>query len=408
MTEVRDVIIIGAGPSGSVAASMLKARGVDVVVLEKTQFPRFIIGESLLPQSMEYLEEAGLLKAVIEAGFQYKNGAAFQRGDVETAIDFRKKFSEGWGTVYQVQRGPFDKLLADEAEEKGVEIRYGHEVLSIEQGVDTTTLTVRDDEGQKFDIKARFILDASGYGRVLPRLLGLERPSNFPVRHALFTHMKDSLAVKNFDRNKILITVHPEHQDVWYWLIPFSDGTSSVGVVVQPETLDNYEGDNSQKLWVLLNEAKELGALLNDAKELRPVGQLSGYSCDVTQLCSDKFALLGNAGEFLDPVFSSGVTIALKSANLVVDPLVRQLNGETVDWNAEYTDPLKVGVACFKAFVESWYDGSLQKIIFNAPEGENAIRDMIVSILAGYAWDEKNVFVTQPKKYLEMVADQCA
>ncbi|MDV7341031.1 NAD(P)/FAD-dependent oxidoreductase [Terasakiella sp. A23] len=407
MNTQFDVVIIGAGPSGSVAASLLANRGVKVLVLEKLEFPRFIIGESLLPQSMEFLENAGLLKDVIEHGFQFKNGAAFGWEERGSLIDFRQKSSEGWGTTYQVQRANFDKLLADAAGTKGADIRYNHEVLSVDLSGDLSVIRVKDDQGTEFDIQCKFLLDGSGYGRVLPRLLDLERPSSFPVRNALFTHMKDNLHSKDFDRNKILITIHPEQNDIWYWLIPFSDGTSSVGVVVRPEVLETYEGDNSQKLWTLLREAEKLGVLLDDAEETRPVGQLSGYSCDVTHLCSDKFALLGNAGEFLDPVFSSGVTIALKSANLVVDPLMRQLEGETVDWDKEYADPLKVGVSCFKAFVESWYEGPLQKIIFNSPQGENSIRDMITSILAGYAWDEKNPFVQEPRKYLKMVASQC-
>ena len=407
MDEIFDVVIIGAGPSGSVAASLLAKHDIRVLVLEKLEFPRFIIGESLLPQSMEFLENAGLLQGVIEHGFQFKNGAAFSCAKQSSLIDFRQKFSQGWGTTYQVQRASFDHLLANEAARKGIDVRYNHEVVKIDMLDDLSCLKVKNDQALEFEIKCKFILDASGYGRVLPRLLDLERPSSFPVRNALFTHMKDNLCTKDFDRNKILITVHPDQHDIWFWLIPFSDGTSSVGVVVRPEVLDEYKGDNSEKLWTLLREAKELGVLLGDAEEIRPVGQLSGYSCDVSSLCSDKFALLGNAGEFLDPVFSSGVTIALKSADLVVPPLVKQLNGENVDWNKEYAEPLKVGVACFKTFVESWYEGSLQKIIFNPPVGDNSIRDMIISILAGYAWDEKNPFVTQPKKYIEMVATQC-
>ncbi len=407
MTETRDVVIIGAGPSGSVAASLLANQGVDVLVLEKLTFPRFIIGESLLPQSMEFLEKAGLLQAVVEEGYQFKNGAAFCQAENTSQIDFRTKFGEGWGTTYQVQRASFDHVLAQACEQKGGDIRYNHEVLKVDVSGEKNRLTIRDDQGRDQTIECKFILDASGYGRVLPRLLELERPSSFPVRNALFTHMKDQLCTKEFDRNKILITVHPKHNDIWYWLIPFSDGTSSVGVVVRPEVLDTYQGDNSEKLWALLNEATELCELLNDAEEIRPVGQLSGYSCDVSSLCSDRFALLGNAGEFLDPVFSSGVTIALKSADLVVEPLVKQLAGNAVDWEKEYAQPLQVGVSCFKTFVESWYEGSLQKILFNPPEGENTIRDMIVAILAGYAWDEQNPFVTQPDKYITMVAAQC-
>ena len=114
--ERTEILIIGAGPAGSVAAAMLRQQGRKVLMLERQQFPRFSIGESLLPQSMEYIEAAGLLQDVVEAGFQYKNGAAFVHGDARTAFDFRKKFSPGWGTTYQVQRADFDNVLARGAE----------------------------------------------------------------------------------------------------------------------------------------------------------------------------------------------------------------------------------------------------------------------------------------------------
>src|SRR5476649_506717 len=119
--EAVEILVVGAGPAGSVAAALLRQQGRQVLVLEREQFPRFSIGESLLPQSMEYLQEAGMLQAVVEAGFQFKNGAAFVRGDSYTDFDFRDKHSAGWGTTYQVQRAHFDQVLANEAARQGAE-----------------------------------------------------------------------------------------------------------------------------------------------------------------------------------------------------------------------------------------------------------------------------------------------
>ncbi|MCE1228638.1 MAG: tryptophan 7-halogenase [Firmicutes bacterium] len=406
-TEQAEVVITGAGPSGAVAAALLRRQGHQVLVIERETFPRFSIGESLLPQTMQYLEEAGMLKDVVEAGFQYKNGASFSRGEQRTAFDFRDKFSEGWGTTYQVQRGRFDKVLADAAQRMGAEIRYRHEVRDVSVGT-APSLVVADEQGQEYRVEARLILDASGFARLLPRLLNLERPSRFPVRQAYFTHIQDHIAPDgDFDRAKIRVAVHPEFQDVWYWLIPFSDGRMSIGVVAEPAFLDRYEGDEMTRLRTLVNEDPNLRTLLAQAVWDTPARTLKGYSADVTTLAGPGFALLGNAGEFLDPVFSSGVTIALTSASLAAGCAHRQLTGETVDWNAEYAVPLKRGVDTFRAFVEAWYEGSFQKIIFH-PAPPPTIRQMICSILAGYAWDERNPYVSEMPRRLVSLAKVCA
>ena len=404
--ENFDVVIIGAGPAGSLAAAMLAQRGIKVLMLEKTRFPRFVIGESLLPQSMAYLEKAGLLKAVEAASFQVKNGANFSDDSHFSSIDFKDKFTAGWATAYQVPRDQFDLLLAKEAERTGAILRFENAVSAVAFKGAEVHLAGMGPKGA-FRIRCRFVVDASGYGRVLPRLLKLNRPSSFPVRHAFFTHVEDKLEQKKFDRQKILITVHPRQGDIWYWLIPFANGRSSVGVVVPEAVMAGRQGSPSDILWKLIGETSELRALLADASECRTVGELHGYSSNVSKICGTNFALLGNAGEFLDPVFSSGVTIAFKSADLLIEPLLRQLAGEDVHWEQEFAVPLKIGVDCFRAFVDAWYDGDLQNIIFNASKHDNAIKKMIVSILAGYAWDEKNPFVKQGRKYLDIVAAQC-
>ncbi|AJG23757.1 FAD-binding protein [Cupriavidus basilensis] len=405
-TEQVDVLIIGAGPAGSVAAGLLRKRGIDVLVLEKETFPRFSIGESLLPQSMAYIEEAGMLQAVVEAGFQYKNGAAFVRGDRYTDFDFRDKFSAGWGTTYQVQRARFDDVLIREAQKQGAEVRFKHQVSAVDLEGEQPCVTVRDPDGKVYQVRARFLLDASGFGRVLPRLLDLESPSNFPVRSAIFTHVEDRIPLGTFDRNKIRVSVHPEHVDVWYWTIPFSDGRCSQGVVAEKRFLDQYTGTETERLRALVGEEPGLAKLLANADWDTPARQIAGYSANVKSLWGKGYALLGNAGEFLDPVFSSGVTIAFKSASLATACLARQLNGETVDWQADYGRPLKDGVDCFRTFVQAWYEGSFQKLIFH-PNATPEIRRMISAILAGYAWDRTNPFVTESRRRLGVLEQLC-
>ena len=401
-----DVLVIGAGPAGSLAAALLRQQGRQVLVLEREQFPRFSIGESLLPQSMQYLEQAGLLSAVQQAGFQLKNGAAFVRGEQFTEFNFSEKYSSGWSTTYQVERARFDHLLALEAERMGAEVRYRHQVTAVDLNGARPRVTVKDPQDHEYFVDAAFILDASGFGRVLPRLLQLETPSNFPVRGSIFTHVEDRIARSEFDRNKIRVTVHPSNHDVWYWLIPFASGRSSIGVVAERSFLARYEGSETERLQTLTGEDPSLSRLLRNTQWDTPARQIVGYAANVKSLCGPGYALLGNAGEFLDPIFSSGVTIAFKSASLAVTALRRQFAGETVDWHDEFAAPLKRGVDTFRAFVESWYRGGFQRIIFRAdPPAE--LRAMISAVLAGYAWDQANPYVHDTTRRLVALEELC-
>lgn len=412
-----DVVIIGAGPSGSSAAALLRQKGYAVTVIEKQYFPRFSIGESLLPQCMVFLEEAGLLDTVrahvAEHAFQFKNGAAFLCGEKRSYYDFTEKFSEGPGTTWQVRRADFDHLLVQQAQQYGADIRFGHEVIAVDVEAEHPVLTVKDEAQQPYQIQARFLLDASGFGRILPKFLELESPSNFPVRRALFTHIEDGIGERaDFDREKILITVHEKDRRAWYWLIPFADGRASFGVVAEQDFFDHYHGDDATQnepdalLKRILADDPALSAVLQQAKFDTPVRSLVGYSANVKHLAGRNYALLGNAGEFLDPVFSSGVTIALKSSSLAIPLLDRMLQGEAVDWMQEYEMPLRKGIQVFRAYVESWYEGEFQDVVFATQQNEG-IRRMIASLLAGYAWDDHNPIHKNAKRRLSTLAEYC-
>ncbi|WP_165672031.1 NAD(P)/FAD-dependent oxidoreductase [Metapseudomonas otitidis] len=405
--QQRQVVVIGAGPSGAIAAALLRRKGHDVLILERQRFPRFSIGESLLSHCLDFVEEAGMLEAVMAAGFQVKHGAAFAWGERYTDFDFREKFTPGKGSTFQVQRAPFDQLLADEAARQGVEIRYEEEIIAADFSSDCPRLTVQRLDGSQYQVETAFVLDGSGYGRVLPRLLDLEAPSSFPVRQAVFTHIEDRIDDPAFDREKILITIHPEFRDVWFWLIPFSNGRCSLGVVGESSHYANRPKDLDACLKAFVAETPNLRRLLANAVWDTPARALGGYSANVKTLHGPGFALLGNAAEFLDPVFSSGVTIAMRSSSMAANLLDRQLNGEPVDWERDFATPLKKGVDAFRAYVEGWYEGSFQDVIFYAG-GSPEIRGMICSILAGYAWDTRNPFVAEPKRRLRMISELCA
>lgn len=407
MKEI-DILIIGAGPSGSVASALLnKHKDLKILVVEKELFPRFVIGESLLPFCMQMLEEAGFLEAVKAHGFQFKNGAAFSWRDEYRYFDFCDKSSPGYGTTFQVQRGEFDKLLIDEAIKQGVEVRFQTSVEDVKFNDQGALVSLKDlKENKEFTLKAKFIIDASGYGRVLPRILGLETASNLAARKAYFTHIEDNISEVLYDRKKILITTHPDMQAVWFWLIPFSNGRASLGVVGEPQFVD-IEGLNElETLKTHTFKAPLLKRLLDKAKFDTPVRSISSYSKDVKTLFGERFLLLGNASEFLDPVFSSGVSIAMYSAKLAASLAPRILKGEKLDLNELYTKPLMLGINTFRTYVEGWYEGSFQRVIYTKNEN-NDIKRQICSILAGYAWDTNNIYVRKSKEALKALEGYC-
>jgi flavin-dependent dehydrogenase len=406
ITKSCDVAIIGAGPAGAVAASLLAAKGYDTVILERQEFPRFSIGESLLPQCMEVLDEAGMLDAVVSAKFQLKNGAAFERNGDRAVFDFSDKFSLGCSTAFEVQRDRFDKILADRAAASGAAVHYRCEITGVDLAVDQPVLSYLNADGTPARLRTKFCLDASGFGQTLAKLQNLVRPTNWPARESIFTHVVDRVDSHKFDRGKILITIHPAHQDIWFWLIPFSDGSSSLGVVAAQGALDRFEGDEQSVLRQIISETGELESLLANAEYHKPCARLTGYASEVEKIHGENFAMLGNASGFLDPVFSSGVTIALKSSSLAANCLDRRFRGQKVDWEQEFTAPLNRGVETFRQFVAAWYDGRLQDIIF-ADSQSPRIRQMICSILAGYAWDDNNPYVVKPQRRLSALAAIC-
>ncbi|MBL3656847.1 NAD(P)/FAD-dependent oxidoreductase [Fulvivirga sediminis] len=396
-TKEVDVLIIGAGPSATVAASILHKKGYTVHIVEKQKFPRFVIGESLLPRCMENFQKANLIETIESHGFQKKFGAMFAKADEYCDFEFANQFTEGWGWTWQVQRADFDKVLAEEVQNRGVTLEYETEVTDVKfenDGSSTTTVKNKDSE---YYIKARYIVDSSGYGKVLPRLLNLEKPSNLPPRTSIFCHVKPRQVSESPERKRIIIIVHLDN--VWGWVIPFSDGTSSIGMVGDSEEMDNIKGSMEEQMRHWIANVQALRDRFTDSEFIFEPRKIAGYSSDVKQLHGKGYVLTGNASGFLDPIFSSGVTLATESSALAAELIEKELEGEPVDWDLSYTEHIKKGNAVFKAFIEAWYRGDLQKIFFSENRNEK-IRKQICSVLAGYVWDQNNPFVTKPERIL--------
>ena len=196
---MTDVLIIGAGPSGAVAAAILAQKGYEVLVLERQMFPRFSIGESLLANSLQLLTEAGMSEAVMRCGFQYKNGAAFVCDQMYSEFNFVDKVTEGSPFTFQVPRAEFDQVLINEAVRYGARVNYEVEITACDVSGETPVVTAKDAQGNLQTHRPRFVLDGSGFGRTLPRLLDLDKPSSFPTRAALFCHIKDNIVAGEFD-----------------------------------------------------------------------------------------------------------------------------------------------------------------------------------------------------------------
>lgn len=389
-----DVLVIGAGPSGSIAASILKQHGLSVQIVEKMKFPRFVIGESLLPRCMEALEEAKFLGAVKAKGFQQKDGARFVKDGTFCDFNFSQQFTEGWKWTWQVPRADFDKTLADECEKMGVHISYETTVTDIKfhEGYSITTVDTAEGEQQ---IKARFIIDGSGYGRVIPRMFGLEREAKLPPRKTLFCHITDPKRSEVYEPNRIIAIAHKPN--AWIWVIPFSNGNTSVGFVGEPEFFEQYEGTPEEQLRAMIQSEPVIAERFKDAEFTWEPRTLSSWSVTTDSFYGDGYVLTGNVTEFLDPIFSSGVTLAAVSAQLAAHLVIKKLNGEEVDWKAGYMDKMMQGINVFRTYVDCWYDGSLFNIFF-AKNRDQSIMNQICSVLAGYVWDEENPFVVKHEK----------
>lgn len=389
-TEQTDVLIIGAGPAGSIAAGILQQKGIKTIVAEREQFPRFVIGESLLPGCMQSLEEAGMLDDLKNKGFQEKSGALFLRGDETCDFSFDEQFSEGWNWTWQMPRADFDKCLTDNLQRRGVDIRFRHSVKSIQFSGSDSMTQIEDADGNQIEIQAKFIIDASGYGRVIPRMFGLDRPSDLPQRKTYLAHLTDTRRMEYQQPNRIHAII--QNEECWIWVIPFSTGVTSLGFVRLPELFPEETGDLESYYRSLIASEPILAERFHSQEIKMGPRILNGWSIASQNFYGDGYVLTGNATEFLDPIFSSGVTLAVVSSSLAAKLITEQLNGRQVDWEIEYKKALKTGLDVFKTYVKGWYTGELQKIFFT-PMLAPKIKSQICSVLAGYVWDDKNPFV---------------
>jgi flavin-dependent dehydrogenase len=387
-----DVAVIGGGPSGSTAAALLARRGYRVIALEKARHPRFHIGESLLPMNLPIFERLGVLDKVRALGV-FKPGADFEADNARgyNTYAFARAIGASPPHAFQVWRQDFDKMLYDHARECGADAREGHEVVKSEQrGPRDTLLDVNTDDGRSYRIQARYVVDASGRDAFLSAKRKLRRKNDQHQSAAIFGHFRGAERRAGADAGNISIYSF-EHG--WMWMIPLPDGVMSVGAVCRPDYLKQRKGRTVEFLQATLQRSPALWRRLQHAmligNEVRVTGN---YSYDSTQMGGAGWVLVGDAFAFLDPVFSSGVYLAMSGAEqaaAVVDTALREPRREAALLR-KLEKRQRAGMKRFSFFIYR-FNGPVMQQMFRQPRNAWQLEQGVISMLAGDLFDAPKV-----------------
>src|SRR5215469_4673628 len=352
-TEPCDVVVIGGGPAGSTAAALLSRRGYQVVALEKAHHPRFHIGESLLPMNLPVFERLGVLQKVHALG-TFKRGADFEADNDRgyNTFSFDRAIGGSPAHAYQVWRQDFDRMLFEHARECGVDAREGHEAVGIEQrGPRDTRIEVRTDDGRDYRIQARYLIDASGRDTFLSAKRKLRRRNDQHQSAAIFGHFRGAQERDGDDAGNVSL-YRFEHG--WMWMIPLPDGVMSVGAVCWPDYLKQRKGRTAEFLFDTLKRNPALWRRMEHAELIGNEVRVTGnYSYDSKQIGGPGWILIGDAFAFLDPVFSTGVYLAMSSAEQAVRVVDAALRDPTVEpaLLRQLERRLRVGMDRFSFFI---------------------------------------------------------
>lgn len=390
--EQCDVAVIGGGPGGSTAAALLARRGYKVIALEKAHHPRFHIGESLLPMNLPVFERLGVLDKVRELGV-FKPGADFEADNARgyNTYAFARAIGQSPPHAYQVWRQDFDKMLYGHARESGADAREGHEVVQVEQrGPRESWLDVKTDGGGSYAIQARYVVDASGRDALLSTTKKLRRKNGQHQSAAIFGHFRGAGTRVGEDAGNISIYSFAHG---WMWMIPLPDGVMSVGAVCRPDYLKQRKGRTVEFLLDTLKLSPALWARVQHAALIDGEVRVTGnYSYDSTRMGGPGWILVGDAFAFLDPVFSSGVYLAMSGAEQAADVVDRALRepAREAALLRRLEKRQRAGMARFSFFIYR-FNGPVMQQMFRQPRNTWQLEQGVISMLAGDLFDTPKV-----------------
>ncbi len=380
-----DVAVIGGGPGGSAAASMLSRLGHQVVVLEREHFPRFHIGESQVPWLNEVLAEIGATEAVAQAHFVEKWGASFSTADgtVEQYADFSQAFEVPTPRIFQVPRAEFDRILLAHAAQCGATVRHGVTASAADFDDHGVTLTCADETSGEQRLRVRAIVDASGRAGFLGRRFGERRKD--PVLRNIAVHGQYEGVPRASGRRAGDIRMVTRDDRGWFWFIPITDTVTSVGAVV-PQTVYNAQAKATPDATLshFLAQTPAAAALVKDAAPVTAACFDADYSYLHTCHAGDRFVIVGDAGAFLDPIFSTGVLLAMQSgiegARAVSEGIHR--GDLRASCFSAYQERLVSRYLHFRRFAIGFYDESFRDLFFSR-SSRFGVYQSVLSVLAG-------------------------
>jgi flavin-dependent dehydrogenase len=385
----HDVIIIGGGPGGSTLAAFLAKKGHDVGVFEREAYPRFHIGESLLPASMPIFKETGFYDTLNSGQYIKKFGAQFvdYKSDKEVYFGFDGGINADIPMAFEVERGHFDKDILDHAAKCGATVyqpAYVKEVLFFESHV--VVRTFKDEE-----YEAKYVIDATGRSALLARQTQARVPHEDLNNVAVFSHFVGVKRKPGKNEGDIIIGLLPDHS--WSWIIPFKGDKTSVGVVCRASMFKGGT-DLSEYLRDRLNESNILKNYMKDAERTQEVTVISNYSHHCTEYYGDRWMLIGDAAAFLDPIFSSGVHVSVTSAKLasgVLDECLKtNASIKESGLGAKYQRDLNIGIQRFHNLISMFYNINFIEIMKKTIARPNAYA-AFTSAIAGDMWNEENI-----------------